>query len=246
MCAHIELARISSFIVRETYGVAPRHPRAAGSQADIDAALKMLHEWRSQLPEALQNPLDETPFDPACCMLHMHYNHLIVLTTRPFFFAVVKKTATEPLVSELSSSVAHDKHTQSCIEAAQHNLDLARLLQSTNRNWLQSGLHFLFNAAVISLLSCFSSSCEGDGDSVGKIEGPRAAKITFAIHVFEQEAKTGTNYPRECCRVLQDLRIITDRFVLARHEADSQRRSVIRKPESSVSQSATPSSQRST
>jgi hypothetical protein len=31
------------------------------------------------------------------------------------------------------------------------------------------------------------------------------AKIRFAIKISEQEAKTGTYHPRECCKVLQDL-----------------------------------------
>lgn len=247
MCANIELARISGHIVCETYGIAPRYPRAAGSEANIDAALKMLHEWRSRLPTELQNPLDQTLSDPACCTMHMSYNQLIILTTRPVFFAAVKKAVAERVFSELSSSegVSHETHTRSCTEAAERNLELARLLQSTNRNWLQSGLHFVFNAAVVLLLSRISLAYEESVDSDCAIEGPHAAEIGFAIHVFEQEAKTGTNYPRDCCRVLQDLKALTDRFVLTRCKADMRQRSIVRSFNSSISQPATPSLQRS-
>lgn len=243
LCANIELARISGFIVRETYGIAPQYPRVAGSEATVYAALKMLHEWRSRLPGKLQNPLEQSPLDPACCALHMGYNQLIILTTRPVFFAAVKKAVAEQVLSDLGSSegALHEVHSQTCIEAAQRNLELARILQSTSRNWLQSGLHFLFNAAVILLLSRISSACKNKVDSDRAIEGPHAAEIAFAIHVFEQEATTGTNYPRDCCRVLQDLKVLTDRFVLTRSETVSQH---VRSFDSLVSQSATPSLQR--
>lgn len=241
ICANIELARISGFIVRETYGIAPQNPRAAGSEASIDTALKMLHDWRSRLSEKLEDPLEQTPLDPACCTLHMSYNQLIILSTRPVFFAAVKRAVAEQVFRELSSSdkASHEAHTRSCTEAAQRNLELAQLLQS--RNWLQSGLHFLFNAAVVLLLSRISWACEHMIDSDRAIEGPHAAEISFAIHVFEQEAKTGTNYPRDCCMVLQDLKVLTDRFVLTRCAANSQTRSIVRNSDSSVSQSAPPS-----
>jgi hypothetical protein len=247
LCANIELARISGFIVRETYGIAPQHPRAAGSEANIDAALKMLYEWRSRLPGKLQNPLDQTPLDPACCTLHMSYNQLIILTTRPLFFAAVRKAVAKQVFSELSSSerASHETHTRTCTEAAQRNLDLARLLRSMNRNWQQPDLHFLFNAAVILLLNRISSAREDMSDSDCAIKTPHAVDIGFAIHIFEQEAKTGTNYPRDCCRVLQDLKVLTDRFVLTRCEADSQQRPVIQGFDSSISHSAAPCLQRS-
>lgn len=246
MCANIELARISGFIVRETYGIAPQYPRAAGSEANVEVALKMLYDWQSRLPEKLQNPLEQIPLDPACCTLHMSYNQLIILTTRPVFFASVKRAVAEQVLSDLSSSreTSHETHTHTCTEAARRNMDLARLLQSTNRNWLQSGLHFLFNAAVVLLLGRISSACKDNVDSDRATEGPHAADIGFAIHVFEQEARTGTNYPRDCCRVLQDLNVLTDRFVLTRGEADSHRRALMRNVDSLISHSATPSLQR--
>lgn len=243
LCANIELARISGYIVRETYGIAPRHPRGAGSEANIDMALNMLHNWHSRLPAALQIPPGQILLDPACCTMHMGYNQLIILTTRPVFFAAIKKKVAQRMFSELSSSGRHihRMHTRSCIEAAQRNLELARLLQSANRNWLQSGLHFLFNAAVVLLLNRISSACEDKIDSDRGVEGPHAAEIGFAIHVFEQEAKTGTNYPRDCCRVLHDLKTLSDRYVLT---TNMQQRAVSRDSGTPVPELATLSLQR--
>ena len=241
LSANIELASISGYIVRETYGIAPRYPRAARSEASIDAALRMLRDWHSRLPAVLQVPTDHTQLDPACCTMHMSYNQLIILTTRPVFFAAIKKVVAQRMFSDLGSSESciHETQIRSCTEAAQRILDLARLLQTTNRNWLQSGLHFLFNAAVVLLLSRISSAYEDDFDSDRAPEGPHAAETRFAIHVFEQEAKTGTNYPRDCCRVLQNLKALTDRYVLTQRMSTTQQRPVVWRFDTTTSQPAT-------
>ncbi|UPX12124.1 uncharacterized protein EKO05_0002693 [Ascochyta rabiei] len=224
LCAHVELARISGYIVCETCGIAPRIPRAAGSAASIDRALRMLRDWYAQLPVVLQIAAEQPLLDPACCTLHMHYNQLVILATRPMLFAAIKKVVALQASNGLGSSEEHlhGSHTRSCIEAAHRNLHLARLLGSTNRHWFQSGLHFLFNAAVVLLLSRISSACEEDVDSDRATEGRLASEISFAIQVFEQEAKVGTNYPRDCWRVLRDLKALTDRYVFGQHTPISQ------------------------
>ncbi|KAJ8111826.1 hypothetical protein OPT61_g5672 [Boeremia exigua] len=244
LCANIELARISGYIVCETYGIAPRYSKPARSGENIDEALKMLHDWYSRLPVELQPPTNETTLDPACCTLHMCYNQLIILSTRPVFFAAVKKATAQRFLRESSTSLlsAHHSHARSCIEAAQRNLELARLLQTMNRNWLQSGLHFLFNAAVILLLDRLHSANKDEFDP-DCAEGQYTAEIGFAIRVFEQEAKTGTNYPRDCCRVLQDLDALTDRYAVAQRRLIPQHPSPGRKLHTLVSQPATPSQQ---
>lgn len=203
----------------------------------------MLHDWRARLPPKLQMPADQLALDPACCTMYMAYNQLIILTTRPVFFAAIKRVVAQRVFSGLGSSDGHlhEAHTRACTEAAQRNLELARLLQSTNRNWLQSGLHFLFNAAVTLLLSRISSACENDVDSDRATDGPYAAEIRFAIDVFEQEAKTGTNYPRDCCRVLQDLKALTDRYVLTQRIPDLQHCAVDRNLNMSTAQPDTDS-----
>lgn len=39
------------------------------------------------------------------------------------------------------------------------------------------------------------------------------AEIDFAINLFAQEAKTGSNYQRDCYQVLKDLKTLIDRFL---------------------------------
>lgn len=233
---------ISGFIVREVYGIAPRQPGGAGSEANIGAALKMLHEWRSRLPVEIQDPYDQAPLDSPCCTMHMCYNQLIILATRPVFFAALKKVVAGRVLSKLSTSrrLMDGVHVRSCTEAAQRNIQLARLLQSTNTYWLQSGLQFLFNATVILLLSRISLACEDAVDPDGASQDPH---IGYAIRVFEQEAKTGTNYSRDCCGVLQDLKTLTDRFVFTQCKADMQQLMVTPIHVASMSHTVAPSPQ---
>lgn len=229
LCANIELARISGFIVREIYGIAPRRPRTATYQTNTDTALKMLDDWHSQLPSQLQLQTDQALRDPACCTLHMSYNQLILLTTRPMFFARIKRVVAQRTYHELSSSdiIMHETYTRTCTEAAERNMKLARLLQATGSSWLQSGLHFLFNAAVALLLSRISSAYDDKNETNAATESARAAEIAFAIRVFEQEAEMGTNYPADCCRVLQGLNALSDRCVFTRCDSNTQQRSHI-------------------
>ncbi|KAF9690650.1 hypothetical protein EKO04_011518 [Ascochyta lentis] len=215
LCANVELSRITGYVVCETSGIAPRIPRAVGSAANVDAALRMLHDWHSRLPAVLQIPAEQSLLDPACCTLHMYYNQLIILATRPVLFATIKNVVAQQGFEGLGSSEGplHGTHSRACIEAAQRNLHLSRLMGSTNRTWLQSGLHFLFNAAVVLLLSRISYAWEEGVPSDRAAEGPFASDISFAIQVFEHAARIGTNYPRDCCRVLHDLKALTDRYV---------------------------------
>jgi hypothetical protein len=215
--AHVELSRISGYIVCETFKIAPRNYERGHSIVNINKALKMLDDWKLQLPSTLANPHDENS-DPACCILHMAQNQLIVLTTRPILLAAVKQAVAKHYTGGQWSVEHHAQGSfiQACVDASHRNLILAQRLRSS-RKLLQAGLHFVFNAAVILLLNqIFESS------GSHKMPGPPpprsyASEIQFAIWTFEEESRTGTNYPRDCCRVLQDLKALIDRYLSHGH-----------------------------
>ena len=93
------------------------------------------------------------------------------------------------------------------------------------RKLLQAGLHFIFNAAVMLLLTRIVTSNTGDQASSSTSssnpsrvdEHQSAAEIRFALNVFDQESKTGTNYPRDCYKVLKDLKFLVDRYLSEGH-----------------------------
>ncbi|KAF1846167.1 uncharacterized protein K460DRAFT_406389 [Cucurbitaria berberidis CBS 394.84] len=216
LCAHIDLARISGFIVCETYQIAARDGQSKYSTKTVDTALKMLDDWKSQLPSVLETPDDQ---DSACCTLHMAQNQLIVLTTRPIFLAAVEETINERTEGRYWSIERHThrSYLQACSAAAHRNLILAQRTRPP-RKFLQAGLHFVFNAAVILLLDRLLHCTQGqhtrlyNGHTTPMPSGEdlHAPEIKFAICVFEQASKTGTNYPRDCYRILQDLRALID------------------------------------
>ncbi|KAF1828704.1 hypothetical protein BDW02DRAFT_209842 [Decorospora gaudefroyi] len=213
--AHVELSRISGYIVCETFKIAPRIDKPGYSTLNIDKALRMLDEWKSQLPSGLA--IGEST-DPVCCTLHMARNQLIVLTTRPILLAAVKQAVAERYMNGQWSAQqhAHGSYISACMEAGYRNLVLAQRLR-TARKLLQAGLHFVFNAAVILLLNQILVS-SNNNKALGVLHTDMyASEIHFAIHTFEEASKTGTSYPRDCHRVLQDLRALVNRYLSHGH-----------------------------
>ncbi len=161
-------------------------------------------------------------------MLHMAHNQLIVLTTRPIFLAVVKQAVGKRYVGGLSSTEhhIHESHILACSEAAHRNIVLAQRIRPVMK-FLQAGLHFVFNAAVILLLDRILQGTRDPPSVCHKISPPTSnslhtPEIQFAIEVFEQESKTGTNYPRDCCKVLHDLNALVDRYLSRNGESPQQ------------------------
>ena len=227
LCAHIELARISGYIVSEAFKIAPRNYQPGHSIKTIDKAIEKLENWKLQLPSELRIPHE---LDPACCTLHMAQNQLLVLTTRPIFLAVVKQALAARFMNGYWSAEQHlhGAYLRVCSDAAYRNLILAQRLRPA-RKFLQAGLHFVFNAAVVLLLNRILYGAKGTSVGLGHktlaVPGDNfhAHEVQFAIHVFEQEAKTGTNYARDCFRVLQDLRALIDHYMSQSQESLQQR-----------------------
>jgi hypothetical protein len=100
------------------------------------------------------------------------------------------------------------------LAAAYDNLILGNCIKSSGRKLLQAGLHFVFHAAVILLSENFMRSIRPrESDASRNLtmfsDAGIEANIRFAIETFEEEAKTGTRYTRENCRVLQSLNALT-------------------------------------
>jgi hypothetical protein len=219
--AHVDLSRISGYIVCQTFKVAPRNYKPGYSVHNIDKALRMLEDWKLQLPSILA--IEENT-DPACCTLHMAQNQLIVLTTRPIMLAAVKQAVAERYMNGQWSPQQHARssHIQTCSDAAHRNLVLAQRLGPT-RKLLQAGLHFVFNAAVILLLNQILSSSNSHKAPTPPNTDIYASAIQFALRIFEEASRTGTNYPRDCRRVLQDLSALVDRYLSHGHGTFEQR-----------------------
>ncbi|KAF2686284.1 hypothetical protein K458DRAFT_210405 [Lentithecium fluviatile CBS 122367] len=208
LLAHVQLARISGYVVCETFKIAPREQKATGLTHDIDKAMDMLKEWLVNLPLTLQMSPDALSIDPPCCTLHMAYNQLVLVATRPIFLVAVKRAVAERYIQSGNWRLEKHpqyKHIQACSAAAHYNICLAQWMVQlySSRRLLQAGLHFVFNAAVILLLNRILRAYSGAVD----------AEISFAIELFAKEAEIGSNYQRDCHQVLKDLKTLIDRFL---------------------------------
>lgn len=172
---------------------------------NIDKALGELQAWKTRLPTELRLSQDQAEFDPACGTLHMAQNQLIVLTMRPLFLDAVKNAVNNRSIGGYWSLQQHPQaeYLYACLNAAQENLVIAQRIIAI-RKLLQAGLHFVYNAAVILLLDRILNGTQSQHPAEN-LHGP---EIDFAIEVFEKESKTGTHYPRDCCKVLQDLKAL--------------------------------------
>ena len=135
---------------------------------------------------------------------------LILLVTRPDLLAAVKKAVAERYFQKQQWTLEQDpqfEHIQACTEAAHRNVVLTRWAIGLNssRNVFQMELHFIFNATIVLLL-----------DQILRTH-PSAtiphAVIDFGIGLFQDELKSESNYVRDCCKVLQDLKALVDRFL---------------------------------
>ncbi|KAH7130011.1 hypothetical protein B0J13DRAFT_627143 [Dactylonectria estremocensis] len=209
--AHVELSRISGHIVCNTYRVSPGE-KWTGSVRHSEDAIRMLDQWQENLPPILQLSANGLSDDPACCLLHMGCNQLLILTIRPVFFAAVKKTFAERLVTRQSSLNSHPQlsHLRRCVIAAEHNIRLARHILALNhpRKLLQAGLHFIFNAAICLMLQDLIYI----EDVTPKDPHARDHDLDFVIARFEEESQVESNYGRDCAAVLRDLRALVQRL----------------------------------
>jgi hypothetical protein len=75
LSAHVELSRISTYVVCNVYQIASEVPGEDRSTY-VENALQMLIEWSHTLPSELQSPDSGLSNDRACCELHMSYNQV--------------------------------------------------------------------------------------------------------------------------------------------------------------------------
>ncbi|KAH9884365.1 fungal-specific transcription factor domain-containing protein [Xylariomycetidae sp. FL2044] len=208
--ANVELSKISSYIVGNVYRVSPWESElVTGTYTRIETALRSLTAFYERLPAELKMPDQQFSRDRACCELHMFYYQLVILTLRPIFFMAVKKAVAERYTGRSqgtrNAQQSHASLIQQCSFAARMNLRLGRWVRNLMQaqKLMSSGLHNIFNAAIILLLRqlLFDDIEEND-----------ALDIIFAIECFDAEAVGDSNYPKDCARVLRDLSVLVQRM----------------------------------
>ncbi|KAL7941362.1 hypothetical protein V8C42DRAFT_334957 [Trichoderma barbatum] len=183
--AHVELSRISGYVVCNTYRVAPWEASRGGLSKQPDKAIWMLQQWQSTLPPRLQLSPDGLSNDPASCLLHMRYNMLLILAIRPLFLGAVKRSIAKRLVVQTAEpSSTHSEHLKLCIAAARRNIRLGRRLATLNisrKSPLHAEQHYSFNATVCLILEDLISDEEVSEEE----REARNSDINFGIELEE-------------------------------------------------------------
>ncbi|GFP58810.1 hypothetical protein TASIC1_0011017700 [Trichoderma asperellum] len=181
--AHIDLAKISRYIVCNVYRIASSDQSSATSLQHVEHALSLLQQWLASLPPALQITGQQVSKDRACLVLHLMYNQS-------------HKDRTESYQGDLYMA-----YVGRCRDAARENIRLGRLIRdiSPRQRLTHQEAHAVFNAALIMLMQQLASL---------QSEPAEANDVAFAIEVFQQEARLGNNFGLDCLTVLQDLSFI--------------------------------------
>lgn len=209
--AHVELSRISGHVVGNTYHgakgeAAPRQP---------DNAIWMLEQWQATLPPAVRLGPDGLSGDPACCLLHMRYNQLLIVAIRPLFYSAVKRAVAERLMAQPPSadSSPHLGHLRRCTDAAARNMRLARRVVALNghRKLLHAGLHFIFNAAVCLILRGLVVARR---DAAAELHAA-TGDVDFAVDMMREASAKGNADGGRSEQTLRDLRVLVARLTAA-------------------------------
>ncbi|KAK4075571.1 hypothetical protein Trihar35433_2131 [Trichoderma harzianum] len=207
--AHIDLAKISRYIVCNVYRIAPSDQSSTTSLQHVEHALSLLQQWLASLPPTLQINDQQLTKDRACLVLHLMYHQDIILTTRPIFFAATKKILADRFLSQKTHKDRAENYQGDlymacvghCLDAARENIRLGRLIRdaSPRQRLTHQEAHAVFNAALIILMQQLASP---------QPDSAETDDVAFAIEVFQQEARLGNNFGLDCLTVLQDLSFI--------------------------------------
>ncbi|KAL2133218.1 hypothetical protein VTI74DRAFT_2727 [Chaetomium olivicolor] len=246
--AHVELCKISDYIVYSSYREAGLPDLLNNATARVDRAIQMLEQWHASLPLSLRLPDPLTLFpvdlfaqasafgqdsanllngashfgqDRGCWALHMSYNQLVILSVRPAMLMAVRKAVAsivcidQPFDIEAHQNTPQINLIRSCSDAARRNLRLGRLmrLHSPHQKLLLPDLHNIFNAAIVLTMHqiIFVNLRTQDLDDIG-----------WASEVFDAEAETGSEYGKDCARVLRDLRYLASQLRSPIHDPDTK------------------------
>ncbi|SPQ23514.1 350fac74-ea02-4724-bed3-172135972bed [Thermothielavioides terrestris] len=245
--AHVELCKISNYIVYSSYREAGLPDLLNRATVRVDKVLEMLRKWHENLPPPLRlpDPLTLLPADlftqasafgrhdpavllsgaaefgtdRACWALHMSFYQLVILSVRPAMLMAVWKAVASILCLDQPFDIeSHPSITpiRACSDAARCNLRLGRLmrLHSPRKKLLLPDLHHIFNAAIVLMMHqiVFVNLRTQDLDD-----------IEFASEVFDAEAETGSEYGKDCARVLRDMKSLAHQLRSPIHDPETKR-----------------------
>ncbi|KAJ9606445.1 hypothetical protein H2200_009406 [Cladophialophora chaetospira] len=203
--AHVELARISDYIVSNVYDVARDEPLM--TTLCIQKCLRLLTSWSENLPASVQATEENLSSDRSVIELHMAHNQLVVLAVRPLLFINVKTVTADMLLNARTGGhqPSHQTELDLCADAARRNVHVwHRLLSQQNPARLSvSSVHYLFNAALSLQLYQILVDSQAQEDFEA---------ISFVISVLDLDEGSNKAYAKDCSQVLADFSSLMNRL----------------------------------
>lgn len=174
----------------------------------------MLEQWKSTLPAVLQLSPEGLSTDPAVCLLHMRYNQLVIIATRPLFFIAIKNSVAARLTSQTGPNMTVPLDLlKACIESARSNMRLARHSTAISRHGrpLHTLLHYSFTAACCLILQDLVH--DPTTMSLDELQ-TRTQDVQFAMTLLQQQ-EACIKWPdnsKTCESTLQDLQVLVARL----------------------------------
>ncbi|OAP55132.1 hypothetical protein AYL99_10832 [Fonsecaea erecta] len=201
--AHIELARVSNYIVSNVYDVARQSEEPLMTTLCIQKSLRLLSSWSENLSVTVIGTEENLSRDRAVGELHMAHNQLIILTVRPLLFINVKRVTADMLLNGRTTGheITHKTELDLCADAARTNVRLWHRLLNLQRpaRLSASSVHYLFNAALaLQLYQLLGHGEAQDYEDVG-----------FVISILDMDHSSNKEYAADCAGVLTDFNSLT-------------------------------------
>ncbi|RDW64552.1 Zn(II)2Cys6 transcription factor [Aspergillus mulundensis] len=165
--ARIGLARISGKIISSIYG---KSAQELSLSHRVQEAFGDLRRWLQELPPALQTPARcEGDWDPKARSLHLLFNQLAILATRPILLHVLRvhiEARDQQSTKETNVPASATALSETCVRCARHSCSL--LVDSwTNGSFMVFDFfytQYLFSAATILAISSLLPGKERQSD----------------------------------------------------------------------------------
>ncbi|KAL4931483.1 Zn(II)2Cys6 transcription factor [Aspergillus undulatus] len=208
--ARIELAKLSGRIIHTIYG---RKSQETSLSQRVQEAFADLRRWLEQLPASLQiNAKAEGDLDPKARSLHLLFNQLAILATRPILLHVFRthlEFRERQLHAETNIPASATALSQTCIRCARHS---CRLLVESWMNGTFMVLdyfytQYLFSAATVLGISSLLENKEDQSD-----EEQFEIAISFLLQLRDNGNYAAAEFSKHIQTVADMMRTTKTRF----------------------------------
>ncbi|KAE9382117.1 hypothetical protein N431DRAFT_393927 [Stipitochalara longipes BDJ] len=200
--AHAQLALIMDEIVNSVYGIASTGLNYPQTLTRADTALEKLSSWKSELPSSLRAQPNSALSNRASLVLHLIYNQLLILCTRPSLFQAAKQSvAAKYLPKYQHRQNWNTSHVDTCAAAALEITNLIQQLLLTNQTAILFDYHFPFNAAIVlKLVSLLHDRPE------------YTHGINVLMNYLQKAAEQGNESAADCARIMREFGDVVTRL----------------------------------